>query len=279
MHAVVDRALALGMFGIALALSLRLAPAGAVALPPIDEIGFEPPPGATLPADARFLDEYGRRVRLGDYLGSHPALVVPAYYDCSKLCGVVLSGLAASLDIARLAAGRDVEIVVVSISPLDAPPGALTKKRDVLGKASGSADGWHFLTGDEAAIGAVTGALGYRYRYEAGEKQYAHATGVAVVSPGGRVASVLYGVAFDRDALRRAIAAADAPQPALASASSVGTWLLCLHYDPLTGRYSFAAMSAVRAGALLTLLALAGYIVRTRRREAARPKPRAESPR
>jgi len=249
--------------GCAVPMLASLAAHGAA--PPVDDVAFLPPAGAALPRAAAFTDEYGHRVRLSDYLAARPMLLVPAYYGCSNLCGTVLSGLAAALASSGLRAGRDVEVVVVSISPLDSAADALAKKRSVLG---GDAAGWHFLTGDEPAIAGVTSALGYRYRYDGVERQYAHAAGVAVAATDGRVAGVLYGAGFRPAELRHAVTAAsgaDAPGPAIESDAQ--QWLLCFHYDPQTGRYAFAAMSAVRAAGLLTLLALTGYALRAWRRE------------
>ena len=215
--------------------------------------------------DARFVDEHGNALRLGDLVASHPAIVVPAYYGCSNLCGVVLRGVAASLAAAGLRAGRDVEVVAVSIAPLEKPSDALAKKETI----AGANDGWHFLTGDDAAIGRFADALGYRYFYVPGERQYAHASGVAIVAPGGRIARVLYGVAFTRTELNDALASARgaAPPAATGIGSEANTWLLCFHYDPRTGRYSFVAMNAVRAAALAVLLALGGYVGYARIRE------------
>ena len=255
-------------------------------LPPIDRVDFAPTAGALLPADAPFLDEQGERVRLGQYWRMRRVIVVPAYYGCSNLCTTVLHGLAQALVNSRLRAGRDVEIVVVSIDPLDAPEAANAKKRDVL--TGGDDAGWHFLTGDAASIDAVTTALGYRYAYDADHRQYAHASGLAVVSSEGRVTRTLNGAAFSPTSLRAALLAADDSPTALPdglttpAAAAVedrpavtaddraplpARWLLCYHYDPHTGRYTFVAMNAVRLVAIVVLLGLAAYVLRSRRAE------------
>jgi len=266
---------------VVLAVALVAGSARATALPPVDQVGFAPAPGAVLPMNARFNDEHGRSVRLADVVDGRAAIVVPAYYGCSNLCTIVLRGVAASLRASGIRAGRDASVVAVSIAPLETPALALAKKREVLGSAMGDArDGWHFLTGNDAAIGRVTRALGYRYTYVAAEKQYAHASGIAIVAPDGRVARVLYGVAFPPAELRDALAAArDATQrdalvtpDTAARDSGVSKWLLCFHYDPKTGRYSFAAMNTVRAAGLLALAALVGYTATAWRRERRMPR-------
>jgi len=244
----------------------------AVPLPPVDRVAFAPPPGAMLPLHAVFTDESGRRDELGAWLRARPAIVVPAYYGCSNLCTTTLRATRAAIDAAGLHAGRDVDVVAISIAPLETPALARAKKREVLGdQATQRNDGWHFLTGDDAAIRLVTRELGYRYAYVAAERQYAHAAGIAVVGTDGHVARVLYGVAFPPHELRAALASAGAPTPAIDSragtSDTAASWLLCFHYDPASGRYTFAAMNAARAAGLLALAALAGYVTLAWRRE------------
>lgn len=266
---------------IMLAAALVAGSAHATVLPPVDQVGFAPAPGAVLPMSARFNDEHGRSVRLADVVHDRAAIVVPAYYGCSNLCTIVLRGVAASLRASALRAGHDVDVVAVSIAPLETPALALAKKRDVLGSGMRDAtEGWHFLTGNDVAIGRVTRALGYRYTYVAAEKQYAHASGIAIVAPDGRIARVLYGVSFPPTELRSALASASSATAsdaaavidATASEGGVSKWLLCFHYDPKTGRYSFAAMNSVRVAGLLALAALVGYAATAWRRERRTPR-------
>lgn len=258
---------------IALAVALSLpGTLLAVPLPPVDRVTFAPPPGAMLPLHAVFTDESGRRDELGAWLRARPAIVVPAYYGCSNLCTTTLRATHAAIDAAGLRAGRDVDVVAISIAPLETPALAREKKRDVLGdEATRHDDGWHFLTGHEPAIEQVASRLGYRYTYVAAERQYAHAAGIAVVATDGRVARVLYGVAFPPRDLRAALAAATAPTTAINSrvetSGTASNWLLCFHYDPTTGRYTFVAMNAARAAGLLALAGLVGYATLAWRRE------------
>ena len=251
--------------------------------PPVNRIAFAPSAKATVPLDAIFFDETGTPLRLGDLIHSHPVVLVPAYYGCSNLCSVVLAALAAGLDRARLRAGRDVDVIVFSIDPLDTPVVAARKKRSVLSGAA-SASGWHFLTGRDSSIDATTRALGYRYAFDASEQQYAHPAGVAIVAPDGRIVRTILGVDFPVGELRAAIADAgraelvrtalranSIAESDVASASPAGrtspVLLLCFHYDPRTGRYTFAIMNAVRTVALLSLLVLVGYVFIARWRE------------
>ncbi|HZQ61244.1 MAG TPA: SCO family protein [Casimicrobiaceae bacterium] len=244
-------------------------------LSPAEHVAFSPPRNARLPLDTALFDEDGRAVHLGDYLHVRPVIVVPAYYGCANLCTLVLRGVAVALTASGLTPARDLDVLVISIDPLDTPAAAMQKKRSVLADFSTMAPGgWHFLTGKEPSIAKVTGALGYRYVYDSEERQYAHAGGIAIADVDGRIARVMYGVAFDAPALRRAMLAATHPQDGIAPDPEAATlaqkWLLCFHYDPHTGRYTFAAMSAVRTAALLVLCGLVVYFVRARRQETAR---------
>jgi len=244
---------------IALAALLAFIAASAHAqAPPVDRVAFAPRAGALMPRDAPFVDEHGHRVVLADYVDAHAAIVVPAYFGCSNLCSLVMKGVASSVEASGLRPGRNLDVVVVSIDASDTPADALARKRDLVGA---DAPGWHFLVGDASAIARFTDALGYRYVYDERGRQFAHAAGIVVTAAGGRVQDVLYGVAYPPEALRASVERGAAPVKVDAT-----TWLLCFHYDPVSGRYSVAALDAVRGAALAVLLALAAYLVVVRRR-------------
>jgi protein SCO1/2 len=238
--------------------------APASALPPgtLARIDVTPGIGATLPLHARFRDERGAAVELGDYFGARPAIVVLGYYGCSNLCSVVLHAVRRAIGDAGLQTGRDAEVIVISIAPQETPAMAEAKARDILGTPG--ARGWHFLTGEPPAIDAVTAALGYRYAWDARAGQYAHGAGITLVDPQGRVRGTLPGVAYDAASLQRMIGGT-----APVEASHV-PWLLCFGYDPQTGRYTRAATTAARATGLGALFALAGVVLVAHRRT--RPK-------
>jgi protein SCO1/2 len=259
---------------IVLALAMIAPSRAAETRPPLDQVGFAPPPGASLPLDAPFTDEEGRTANLGGYLAGRPAILVLGYYGCSNLCSLVLSGLSTSLHVAGLRAGRDVDVIVASIAPFDTPAAALQRKRSVLGGDDArDAGGWRFLTGDERSIARLADALRYRYAPVDAERQYAHATGIVFVSPDGHVGKTLYGIAFAPQALRDDLRAAGLHEVSDASLRSDSTgngatqWLLCFRFDPQTGRYHFLAMNAVRLAALAALLAIALFIGRFVARE------------
>jgi protein SCO1/2 len=232
----------------------------------LTEIGFDQRLGESVPLDATFRDEAGRTVRLGDYFGARPVVLVLAYYDCPMLCTLSLNGLASALDVLKFEPGREFEIVTVSFEPRETPALAAAKKAVYLKRYRRPAaeKAWHFLTGESDQIRRLTQAVGFRYAWDEATTQYAHASGVMVTTPEGRLARYLYGVEYAPKDLRFAIF--EAAQGRILS--PVDTLLLyCYHYDPAQGRYGATVMALVRAGGVLTVLGLGALIVTLRRRE------------
>jgi protein SCO1/2 len=230
------------------------------------EIGFDQNLDERVPLDVTFRDESGATVRLGDYFGRRPVVMVFAYYDCPMLCTLSINGLASALNILSLDAGRDFEVVIVSFDPRDTPAAASAKKSAYLTryKRPGAAGGWHFLSGDRVAIDRVTKAAGFRYAWDAETKQFAHPTGVMVLTPEGRLARYLFGVEYGPRDLRFAIVEASGGR---VGSPADALLLYCYHYDPTTGRYGVAIMRAIRVAGAGTVLALGAFIFVMVRRE------------
>jgi len=231
----------------------------------LSDVGFDQHLGDTIPLDAVFRDESGRTVRLGDYFGSRPVVLSLAYYECPMLCTVSLNGLASALDVLPFEPGRDFEIVTVSFEPKETPALAAAKKAAYLRryKRAGAAKAWHFLTGDAAQIRRLTDAVGFKYAWDERSRQYAHASGVLVLTPDGRLARYLYGVEYAPKDLRLALV--ESSQGRILS--PVDRLLLyCYHYDPTLGRYGRSVMAVLRVGAVLTLGGLGAMIFGLRRR-------------
>jgi protein SCO1/2 len=229
-------------------------------------IGFDQNIDQHVPLDTTFRDEAGRTVRLGDYFGKRPVVMVFAYYDCPMLCTQVINGLSSALGVMSLKPGEDFEIVTVSFNPHDTPATATAKKAIYLEryKRPGAANGWHFLSGDQPEIERLTKAAGFRYAWDADTKQYAHPSGVIVLTPDGRLARYLFGIEYGPRDLRLGIVEA--------SAGKVGTpvdslLLYCYHYDPMTGRYGLIIMRAMRIAGAATVLLLGTFIVVMVRKE------------
>ena len=233
---------------------------------PLREIGFDQNLDQYVPLDVPFRDESGRTIRLADYFGSRPVVLVFAYYDCPMLCTQVINGLSTALNILSLAPGKDFEIVTVSFNPRDTPATASAKKAVYLERYTrdGAAQAWHFLSGDQPSIDRLTKAAGFRYVWDAETKQFAHPTGVIVLTPDGRLSRYLFGIEYGPRDLRYALVEASAG----GVGNAVDTLLLyCYHYDPMTGRYGFVVMRAVRIAGAATVLALASFIIVMVRKE------------
>jgi protein SCO1 len=254
---------------VSLVLGLCLAPVTArgQAAPEVENlpalpanVGFDQHIGQKVPLAAKFHDESGKAVTLGDYFGKKPVVLSFAYFTCPMLCGLSLQGLSSSLKGMNLDAGRDFEVLTVSFEPRETPEMARAKKDAALSRYGrpGAAAGWHFLTGDEQAIGDLTRTAGFRYEWDAASKQYAHATGVVVLTPDGQIARYLFGVEYAPRDLRLSLV--EASQGKLGSVVDQ-LLLLCYHYDPKAGRYGAVAMGAMRAGGALTLLGLGVFVI------------------
>jgi protein SCO1/2 len=235
------------------------------------EIGFDQNIDRPVPLDTPFRDETGHAVRLGDYFGKRPVVMAFAYYDCPMLCTLVLNGLASALGVLALEPHRDFEIVTVSFNPADTPASASAKKAGYLAhyQRAGAAEGWHFLTGDQPSIERLTRAAGFRYAWDAPTKQFAHPSGIIVLTPEGRLARYLFGIEYGPRDLRFALVEASAGKVG----STVDALLLyCYHYDPMTGRYGLVIMRTIRFAGAATVLALAAFIIVMVRRERAAPR-------
>jgi protein SCO1/2 len=238
---------------------------------PLREIGFDQHLDQPLPLDTELRDEHGQIVRLGRYFGARPVVLAFVYYECPMLCTQVLNSIASTLGVMSLDAGTDFELVMVSFDPRETPTQASAKKAEYLARYQrpGAEAGWHFLTGDQASIARLTGAAGFRYVWDEPTQQFAHPTGVIVVTPDGRPARYLFGIEYGPRDLRLAIVEA--------SAGRIGSLvdellLFCYHYNPETGRYGLVIMRTIRIAGVATVLLIGTFVavmVRRERRTAA----------
>lgn len=226
---------------------------------PAEGIGIDQRLDARVDLDLRFRDESGRPARLGDLGDGRPLVLAPVYYKCPLLCSQVLNGLAKSLKPVDLRPGEAFDVVAFSIDPRETPATAVEAKAALLRRYGRpeTAAGWHFLTGDAAA--ALAEQIGFRYRYDAASGLYAHAGGIMVLTPDGRLARYFYGIEYpSRDLRLSLVEAAEGRIGTLADR----VLLLCLRWDPSTGRYTWAALGVMRIGGVLTLLAIGAWFAR-----------------
>ncbi len=239
----------------------------------LKEIGFDQKLGAPLPLDITFADDTGKTVRLGEYFGQRPVVMLLTYYNCTMLCPLLLDGLVRALRPLSFEIGKQFAVLTVSINPRETPAIAASRKELYVQRYGrpGAERGWHFLTGKADAIAAVTQAIGFRYVYDKQKDEYAHAEGVVLVTPEGRVSRYLYGVEFSPRDLRLGLVEAAARK----IGSPVDQLLLyCYHYDPLTGTYGLIIMNVIRVAGFTTVLMLGSFMLvmfRRDRRAATQP--------
>jgi protein SCO1/2 len=214
---------------------------------------------ALLPLNVPLRDEQGRTVDLGDYFGRRPVIVNLVYYECPMLCNEVLNSLLRSMNALAFDAGKEFEVVTVSIDPAETPVLAARKKAAYLRRygRAGADQGWHFLTGDEASIRRLAAAVGFNYVYDPTSKQFAHPAGIAIATPQGRIARYFFGISYPAGDLRLGLVEA--------AAGKIGSpmdqiLLVCFHYDPRTGKYNVAIMNAIRLLGGLTVASLGTFM-------------------
>jgi protein SCO1 len=228
-------------------------------LPPaLENIGIEQKLNEQLPLDTQFRDESGNTVKLGQFFGNKkPVILALVYYECPMLCNEVLNGLVGGLKGMSFTAGKEFDVVAISFDAREYEKDGLAqkKKENYIARydRKDSTGGWHFLTGDQASIDAVTKAVGFNYRWDEKTEQFAHAAGIMVVTPEGKLARYFYGVDYAPKDLKFGVMEA--------SQGKIGNpvdqlMLYCYHYDPATGKYGLAILNVIRLGGILTLLGL-----------------------
>jgi len=215
---------------------------------------------STVAKDATFRDETGKPVRIGDYLGTRPIMLILIQYRCTMLCSEEMKALAASLKALRFTAGEEFTLLTVSIDPREPPALAMEYKRGYLKDYNrpSAERGWHFLTGDEPNISRLADSIGYHYRYDSKTDQYAHPDGVIVLTPQGKIARYFFRLNYPARDLRLGLIEA--------ASNRIGTpldyfSLLCYHYNPATGTYGIAILGMVRLAGLATVVLILACVI------------------
>jgi protein SCO1/2 len=231
----------------------------------LQKVGINQRMGAQVPLDLPFADESGRDVTLREY-SDKPMILALVYYQCPSLCNLVLNGVLRSIKDLDMSAGQQYQVVAVSFDPRETPEMAASKKETYLNtyKRQGAQQGWHFLTGPETSSKALADSVGFRYVYDALTNQYAHSSAMMILTPAGRVARYFYGIEYPARDVRLGLVEA--------SSERIGTptdqvLLYCFHYDPATGKYALVVMHVLRLAGLITVAALATFMIVMFRRD------------
>ena len=243
-----------------------MAPPASQRPPGLDNVGIEQHLNEQIPPELGFRDETGQTVRLKDYFGKKPIILNLAYFNCQMLCPEVLSGLTVALRGLKFNVGREFEILTISFDPRETPEMAAEKKQQYLARygRKGVEQGWHFLTGQQDAIAALTKAVGFQYQYDPKTQQFAHTTAIILLTPQGKIAQYYYGVEYSPKDLRLGLV--EASQNKIGNLADA-ILLYCYHYDPATGRYGAVIMRVLRLAAVATMIFLGGFIVLMLRRD------------
>jgi len=214
--------------------------------------------GNQIPAGAKFKDQDGKSVTFGSLLHGRPVLVLAIFYRCTGVCGVELANLVDTLDKMKTKrVGRDFDVIVVGIDPVETPDLAKDKLSETLATSAslkGTAAGWHFLTGDLKSIRSVTNPLGFYYTYDAAQDIVNHPAGLMFVTPAGVVSSYILGARYTPEAIGADIDLAGKNQLGVKSAD---IFFGCIHIDPLTGKTSLVIENVLKVLAAVTVLSLA----------------------
>ena len=229
-------------------------------------VGIDQNLNAQIPLELTFKDETGQVVRLGQYFREKPVVLALVYYECPMLCDMVLNGLTHSMEQISLNLGKDYEVITVSFNPRETWQLAASKKANYVEKyqRDGAQQGWHFLTGQEENIKQLADTAGFHYKYDPVTKQYAHASGIMVLTPEGKIARYFFGIEYKPRDFRLGLVEA--------SRHKIGTpvdavLLYCFHYDPMTGKYGLVIHNVIRTLGSATVVALGAFLFVMFRRE------------
>jgi protein SCO1/2 len=237
-----------------------LSPPANLRPPGLKHVGIEQHLNEQIPPNLAFRDEAGKTVRLSDFFGKRPMILNLVYYQCTMLCGEVMSGLASALRVVKFEPGKDFDVLTVSFNAKETPEMAAKKKVEVLERYGrpGAEPGWHFLTGPQESIDELTKAAGFQYEYDPKSDQFAHSTAIMVLTTEGTISQYYYGVEFAPKDLRLGLIEA--------SQNKIGNvvdevLLYCYHYNPDTGKYGAIVSRVLKLAAGATILVLGTFLI------------------
>jgi protein SCO1/2 len=231
--------------------------------PQLETVGIEQKLGAQLPLDAEFKDENGNIVRLESYFNQKkPVILALVYYECPMLCNEVLNGLTGSLKGISFDTGKEFDVVAISFDARenDKPDLTKNKKESYLNryKRPGAEDGWHFLTGTQSEIDKITQAVGFNYVFDEKTNQFAHAGGIMIATPEGKLSRYLYGIDYSPKDIKFSLI--DSAEHKIGNPAEQ-LFLYCFHYDPASGKYGLAILRVLRLAAVATVIGIAGLLL------------------
>jgi protein SCO1/2 len=232
----------------------------------LNAVGVDQKIGDNIDLDLVFKNEAGEDVKLRDYFGKRPVILSLVYYECPGLCTMVLNGLTRSLNPLSFDIGKEFDVLTVSFDPRETPELA-RKKKEVYVRAygrPGAAEGWHFLTGSQESITALTQQVGFRYEWDEASNQFAHSAAIILITPQGKISRYFYGLEYPSNDIRLGVIESTSEKVGTLADQIV---LLCYQYDPHSSTYSLRIMRILQVGAVLTMLSIGGFAFVMLRRE------------
>ncbi|MEO8271140.1 MAG: SCO family protein [Aureliella sp.] len=227
----------------------------------LESAWIEPHVGQLLPLSSAFIEHSGKSIQLGDRVGKRPVVLCLVYFECPMLCKLAADGLVRSVASLPETVGQDFDIAFISFDPRDTPERAAAAREHALRQyaRAGTEEGWHFLTGAQASIDNIAHAVGFHYLWDESTQQYAHATGIMVITPEGKISEYLDGINFSPRELSSAIGRAANNE---LTESGATLFMRCYLYDPTTGKFGAAVQWTIRVLGLVTVLALIFLVFR-----------------
>jgi protein SCO1/2 len=228
-------------------------------------VGIDEKLGKQVDLNLTFIAENGYPVALKEFFHKDkPVILNFVYYSCPMLCTLVLNGQTTALENIPGTIGKDFEVVTISIDPTETFGLAQQKRAAYLEQYGRPTTGWHFLVDHEGNVKKLAEQVGFHYRYDERQQQYAHAAAIMVLTPEGKLSRYLYGIKFNPRDLRLALAEAAESK---FSISVDRVLLYCFHYDPQARGYVLFATNLMRIGGALTVVAIVVMLFTLRRRE------------
>lgn len=231
----------------------------------LPEVALKTVLGTQLDLSLEFRNERGETLKLGSLLKpGRPTVIIPAYYTCPRLCGLVLDGASKLFSKLTLELGRQYSVVTFSFDSRDTVERAADKGRQFRAALPGAVDSasWSFLVGEQRSIDPLMGQLGYGARPDGGD--FVHTAALIVLTPEGKISQYFTGIEFSPFDARLALV--EASQGGIGSPID-HVFLFCFRFDQTKGKYRWAAFNLMRVGALATLAALVILIFRLWSRE------------
>jgi protein SCO1/2 len=229
------------------------APNGGAPKDMAENVRIEQKLDARLPLQLQFKDESGKDVALGQYFGRKPVMITMLQFTCNQLCSAQFQAMSASFNELKFSAGKEFDVLTISIDPREGPLIAKDVKDERLKEYTRptAKEGWHFLTGDEKNIKALAASLGIKYIWDGGSKQFIHPDGIVLATPDGRISRYFMQMRYNPRDLRFSVI--EASKERIGSVVDYIA-LSCFHYNPETGKYSLQVMALVRLVSIALVL-------------------------